>query len=184
MIYSYRKSLSDGVYPLSEHCRPADPVNHRGDQFVQRLHAEGDVMQHTVDEKARSRAQMASPAARFALANLLQVDVITHLGSVANHVESEIGCIMGQVPFLEVELMCEQGLVHRPELSLRRGRLRGLGREQRLRMRVHDRKMPINKSNLVGITLEQQCRRRRRELAARARVISILDDRHLRMLGS
>jgi hypothetical protein len=91
---------------------------------------------------------------------------------------------MRQVFLFQVRLMREQQIMHRPEFSLGCSRLRGLGREQRLRMRIFEREMPINETNFVRIALDQQRRRRRREFAARARVVPILDDRHLRMLGA
>ncbi len=87
-----------------------------------------------------------------------------------------------QVLVLEMHLVLEQEIVHGPEFPLRRRGLRGLGREQRVGVSVLQREVPEYETNLVGKPLQQQFRRRRRDLAAGAFEVAVFDQRHPRVL--
>ncbi len=75
---------------------------------------------------------MAATAAINLLANSLQVDVIAHLRLVTHHVQPRLGRIAVQVFVLEVRLILEEQVMHRPEFSLRRGRLGRFRGQQRV----------------------------------------------------
>src|SRR5262249_28500104 len=82
---------------------------------------------------------------------------------------------------LQVLLVLEQQVVHRPEPALPG---RGFGSERRLqRVRMHllQRKLPPDEPNATVEVLEQQLHRRRRLLAVRAFEVAVLDQRHGRM---
>src|SRR5437899_4486667 len=53
----------------------------------QRAHAEGDVLDPSVDEKRRRGADAAFPAALDVLADALQIDLVVHLDVIARHIE-------------------------------------------------------------------------------------------------
>ena len=55
---------------------------------------------------------------------------------------------------------------------------------QRVRMRLFQREMPEYEADLVGKSLQQEFRRGRRDFAARALEIAVLDQRDPRMLGT
>src|SRR5216684_9235511 len=87
-----------------------------------------------------------------------------------------------QVLVLEMRLVLEQEIVHGPEFPLRRRGLRGLGRQQRVRVSVLKREVPEYEPNLIGKPLQQQLRRRRRDLAARTFEVAVFDQRYPRVL--
>jgi len=60
-----------------------------GDCVMQRLHAEGNILRHPVDEECRGRANVAQASARHVLANLLKVDVVVHFRHVTRHVRKK-----------------------------------------------------------------------------------------------
>src|SRR5258708_39012721 len=134
--------------------------------MVQRIQPERDVLYDAVDEEGRRRTNVAAAAALDVLTHPLEVDVIVHLGGIARQIQSQVHSITIQILVLEMRLVLEQEIVHGPEFALRRRGLRGLGRQQRGRMRFLGREAPKYETNFVGKSLEQQLRRRRRDLAA------------------
>ena len=83
----------------------------RGHRIVQRFHAERNILNHAVDEKSRGGADVAQAPAGDVFANLLQVDVIIHLGRVARHIQAEPARIAFQIRRLQVLLVAEQHIV-------------------------------------------------------------------------
>ncbi len=182
-----RARLSESRAVIRRRGRPSCPrvlaaaphgARHR---IVQCLHAEGDVLHDAVDEKSRRRANVAAAPALDVFAHLLQINVIVHLGGIAGKIEIQGSRVAVQILVLEVGLILEQHVVHRPELALRRRGLRGLRRQLCMRMRFLKRKMPEYEADLVGKPLQQQFRRRRRHLAAGTFEVAVFDQCHPRM---
>src|SRR6267378_3404758 len=88
------------------------------DLVEQGLHAEGDVVDHAVQEEGRRRAHAARPAAFDILAHPLQVDGVAHVGVVARHVELQLLAVVTQLRRLQMRLVGKKQVVHRPELAL------------------------------------------------------------------
>src|SRR5918992_1332683 len=103
-------------------------------RLEERLQAERDVLDPAVDEEAGRAADPAPLAAIYVLADALQVSLAGHFSIEARHVELEALGVAAQVLRLEMALILEEQIVHRPELALPAGGLRGERRLQRVRM--------------------------------------------------
>src|SRR5689334_10123685 len=114
------------------------------DRVEQRTHAERDVLNATVHEKAGRSAYAALQAAIDMLTYALQIDLVVHLRGVERHVETELLRIAVQLLRFQVFLVGEQQLVHLPELALRARALGRLCGDQRMRMNVDEREMPVH----------------------------------------
>src|SRR6266566_1379494 len=153
-------------------------VQSRFDCAKQGPQAERDVLDPAVDEERRGAANATVDAALQVLAHALQVDVIVHLRGEARHVEAEPLRVAVKVLRFQVRLIGEQQVVHRPELPLAASALRGLGRGQRVRMRLFEGEIAKGEPHPAVKPLEQQFERRLRLLAVRALEIPILDHGH------
>ena len=78
--------------------------------------------------------------------NSLQIQMIVHLGSVPYDVDLQLFRVASQLRKLQVRLVIEQQIVHRPKLALSARALRRLSRLQRLRMDFLQRKMAIHEA--------------------------------------
>ena len=81
-----------------------------------------------------------------------------------------------------MQLIFEQQIVHRPELTLGAGAFGRLRRQQRVRMHFLERVMAKRESDLLGKALEQQLDRRRRLLAVGTLKITVFDHGDRRVL--
>ena len=72
--------------------------------------------------------------------------MIVHLGSVACDVDLQLFRVVAQLRELQVRLVIEQQVVHRPKLALSTRAFRGLSGLQRLRMDFLQRKMAIHEA--------------------------------------
>jgi len=87
--------LNEGALSSAPFCRALPGAIHRrGHRLVQTLHAERNVLNHAADEERRRRANVAAAPSGDVLANLLQVDVIVHLGGVAHQVDADLTGIL------------------------------------------------------------------------------------------
>ena len=98
------------------------------------------------------------------------------------HIEAETLCDLAQVRQLEMRLAGVQEVVHLPEPSLRPRCFRGLGRDQRMRVDLFQREMAENQPYPTTEVPEEQPDRRRGLLAVRTFEITVLDDRHGRVV--
>src|SRR3984957_19036073 len=116
---------------------------------MQGLHAEGNVLDHTIDEKRRCGTDVAAPPACGVLANPLKIDMVVDLGRIARQIKTELARVAPQIRILEMQLSSEQQIVHVPEFSLR-GRYFGrLRRQQRMRVRILQREMAKYERNPI-----------------------------------
>ena len=73
-----------------------------------------------------------------------------HIGRETGPVQADHRRITDQLPVAKPALVLEQGVVHLPELALRRRGFRGFGRRQRVLVRVRQRKVAEHKSQLAS----------------------------------
>ena len=117
------------------------------DKIVQPAHAAADILDHSVDEEAGRRPQMAPPSARLVLANSLTVDLILHLGLEPRHVQSDLRRTTFQVMQRQMPVVGQQKIMHFPELALGARGFGGLRRRQRMRMGIFHGEMPKDEAH-------------------------------------
>jgi hypothetical protein len=120
--------------------------------------------------------QVQGPARRHLLAHTLQVDVIVELGDESRQVELELRRVSLEVPLVEMGLVLQKQIVHRPELALGRRRFRGFRGRERVRVRNFLREMPKDQANIAFVPGQHQLYCRCRLAAARAFKVPVLDD--------
>lgn len=98
-------------------------------------------MKAAIDEETRHSANAAGPAAALMLPYLAQVCVLAHFIEVTREIQLQALCIALQLPFLELELIVEQQLVHLPKFSLRTGALGRFCSSSRVRMHFFKREV-------------------------------------------
>src|SRR6267378_3745105 len=125
------------------------------DLVEQGLHAEGDVVDHAVQEEGRRRAHAARPAAFDILAHPLQVHGVAHVGVVARHVELQLLAVVTQLRRLQMRLVGKKQVVHRPELALPGRGFRGERGVQRMRMHFLEREVAPHETHAAGVAPEQ-----------------------------
>src|SRR6516162_8199621 len=146
--------------------------------LLQMLEAERYVADNAIHKERRSRSDTAPGSAFDVLQDTLQIDVITHLVVVSLEVEPRLFGILSEALCLQMQLILEQQIMHRPELSLRTsgfGRLRG-----KFRVRVHlsKRKMPEYEAHTLAEMLAQDLHRGVSLTAVGTFEVSILDERY------
>jgi hypothetical protein len=110
------------------------------------------------------------------LADALQIDVIVHLEIVARHVELQPLRVGPELRELQVRLVVEEQIVHRPEPLLRARAFGGLGSRQRVRMNLLEREIAEREPDAPLEMLEQHLHRGGRLLAVRALEVAVFDD--------
>src|SRR5688572_27735297 len=148
------------------------------------MHAEGDVLDDTVDEESRRAAHVTLRAALHVLAHALQVDLVVHLRGEARHVEIQTFRVRAQVGHREMTLVLEQQVMHLPELALSTRRFRCLCGMHCMRMRRLDREMPENEADASAESLEHELDGGRGLFAGGALEVAVLDDSDGRVLGT
>src|SRR5713226_2428958 len=88
-------------------------------RLVQAFQPEGHVLHGAVDEKSGRGPHAALRAAVDVLVHPLQVNVLLHLVVVPVQVQLRLQRVLPQAVGLQVLLMLEEQVVHRPELVLR-----------------------------------------------------------------
>ena len=114
----------------------------------------------------------------------LEVHLVCEFRVVAHHVQLELQRIAAKLLRLEVRLVLEQEVVHRPELSLPGRRFGSLCRTQGVRMHFLERGMPEDEPHAAGELFEEQLHDRRGLLAVGALEIPVLDEGDLGMQGA
>ena len=163
---------------------PRSAVMERGlDGIEQRTNAERHIVDAPVHEEAGRAAHAALEPAVDMLTHPLQVNVIVHLPGIARHVEPDLFRITVQLLWLQMLLVCEQQLVHLPELALTPRAFRGLGCKQRVGMNVYKRKVAVREPHTLFESLEQQLYGRSGLLAVRTLEVPVLHESDGRMFG-
>ena len=147
----------------------------------QTVQAIRDVVDHAIDEEGWSAAHSALPTTCHVLTHALQIDFIVHLGGKTRDIEIEPLGIVVQVLQLEVSLVVEQQIVHRPEFLLPAGALGCLGRAHGVRVNLLQREVPINEAHALRKSLEQQLDCGCGLLAVRAFEVAVFEDCHRRV---
>ena len=101
--------------------------------------------------------------------------LVLHCGVVAHHVKLEPLRVSAQLFELQVILVLEQQVMHRPELVLGCCRFRRERGMQRVRMNLYERKVAIDNLNASGETCQQQFHNRCSLLAIRTFEVAVLD---------
>lgn len=96
-------------------------------------------------------------------------------------VEFQPARVLKKIRRLQGMLVLEKKPVHLPEFSLRRGGLRGLGGEARVRMQLHQGKIPKRVANLPAEPVEQRANDGFRSRAVGTFVVTVLDERQRRI---
>src|SRR6266496_1333721 len=147
----------------------------RFDRVEQRAQGKRYVVDPPIDEERWGPANATLVATAHVLADALHINMVVELAGIACQVELQPLGIAAQLVKLQVRLVVEQKIVHRPELVLRTGSLRGFGRVQRVGMDSLEREMTVDEPDAAGEAFKQQLDRRRRLLAVRTLEISVLD---------
>jgi len=129
----------------------------------------------SIDEESRCRVHAAAAATLNVLANPLQVDLIVYLELEPRHVELESLGVHAKLIQLQMGLVLEQQVMHRPELPLRARRFCRLRGKQRMRMDFFEREMPEHEAQRVRKMGKQYLDCRHRLLAVRAFEVAVFD---------
>ena len=135
-------------------------------------------------KKVGGRTHAALAAALDVLVDPLPVDLIPQLVVETLQIELQRLGVAAQILLLQMELVLEQGVVHRPELVLGTGRFRGFRGELRVRMDFGERKVPEREADAMLEMLQQLLHRRIGLPAGGAFEVAVLDDDDARRLGA
>src|SRR5437762_575879 len=118
----------------------------RVDRVEQRTQTERDVLNSAVDEECGRMPNTALSPILHMFSNSLQIPMIVHFGSEPRDVELQLFRVALQLRKLQVRLVVEQQVVHRPKLALSARAFPRLRRLQRQRMNLLQRKMAIDEA--------------------------------------
>ena len=139
-------------------------------------------MNAAIDEETRHSANAAGPAAGLMLPYLAQVSILAHLIEVTREIQLQALCIPLQLPFLELELIVEQQLVHLSKISLRTGALGRFCNSSRMRMHFFKREVAEHVPDAAPPEACQEGHHRHSGLlAVRTLKVRILDKRNGRV---
>jgi hypothetical protein len=148
------------------------------------LHSPADILNDAIDKEPGGRSEMAATSTVLVLAHPLTINLIVHFGRESGHVQAEALRMRLKVASAKVIGIAQQQIVHRPELSLRRGRLRSFGGHERVRVRVFQGEVAEDELKITGVSREQLSDRRLDRVTYGAFKVRVLDYDHARVVGA